>query len=305
MSWLIGARGRLVDGRPALPPTAWRGALALVDEAIRALAGDQLAVAPVPRLAASALVARAVEPGSRAPASPVERRSRRIAAAASPSPAAGPADRPRLGDAGGERVVYVIATAPAGGLAQAQAPAAPSQDPPREPTSPPRRPTRPPSEPPTTAPTTVPVPPTDTPPPTGVPSVDPSPAPTDTPASPTEVPSPTATAVPVLNKPPVIAKVWCDDTRLLLGKSTTCHVAAYDVEGDTLDYLWTSDVQQMLNERFKDATYFAAWGVGGGVMTVRITVYVSDRGPVGDPTAEGVTRADTFVEVRPPDFFGP
>jgi hypothetical protein len=89
--------------------------------------------------------------------------------------------------------------------------------------------------------------------------------------------------------------------RLLVGKSTLCHVTAYDPEGAALAYFWTSDVQMMLNERQKDATYYAAWGVGGGVMTVRITVYVSDRGDVDDPNAPGVARAETYVEVRPPD----
>ena len=51
LTWLIGARGDLVSARPALPPTAWRAALALVDEAIAALqSGKTLAVAPIPRL---------------------------------------------------------------------------------------------------------------------------------------------------------------------------------------------------------------------------------------------------------------
>jgi len=52
LRWLLGARHDLVVGRPVLPPMAWRGARALVDEAILALDGGRpLAERAVPRLA--------------------------------------------------------------------------------------------------------------------------------------------------------------------------------------------------------------------------------------------------------------
>jgi hypothetical protein len=136
---------------------------------------------------------------------------------------------------------------------------------------------------------------------TNVSPVEPTTTPTGAPPTATEAhANPTA---PAFNKPPVIDQVYCDERRLLLGKSTMCHVVAYDPEGADLSYLWTSDVQQMLNERQKDATYYAAWGVGGGVMVVRIVVYVSDVG-AASPSGEGSVAAETYVEVHPPDVQG-
>ncbi|MEO8083663.1 MAG: DUF5667 domain-containing protein, partial [Ardenticatenales bacterium] len=57
LAWLLGARGNLVAGRAVLPPMAWRGTRALLDEAILALDGGRpLAEMQVPRLADPAAI---------------------------------------------------------------------------------------------------------------------------------------------------------------------------------------------------------------------------------------------------------
>jgi hypothetical protein len=107
----------------------------------------------------------------------------------------------------------------------------------------------------------------------------------------------------VLDKPPTVFEAYCDEPVLKLYGSTTCHVVAVDPEGADLHYLWVSDAPQMVNERQKDAVYYAAWGIGGGTMRVGITVYVADHEPFqpGDPR---VARGETHVEVRSPDAQG-
>jgi hypothetical protein len=310
-----------------LPPTAWRGSLALVDEAIRALRSGQLAVAPVPRLSAPAIMARAVAPVSRAPADRTAAGRLRRAATPETVVIGSGAGAATSGSVGGRAVepVYRIVTAVAPESAPPGAPRAsgatgpgsggpgvevgalPGGSPPTDPPSP--APPRDRPRPSPAAPTATPQGPVEPTPGDPAPSVPPSPSvtetarpsPTATGVPPTAPAVPTATAAPVFHKAPVITQVSCDDTRLMLGKSTMCHVTAYDPEGAPLAYLWTSDVQMMLNERQKDATYYAAWSVGGGVMTVRITVYVSDSGEFDDISAPGLAHAETFVEIRPPD----
>lgn len=336
LAWLLGARANLVDGRPALPPTAWRASLALCDEAIAALRGDAtLAVAPVPRLSDPAAILARRAGAEHDYRSPLAWRSLREAAADVRERRTGPratgADSDEPSEPA-ERLVYVILTStPApvqvamvnGGAGASDGSeddgageSAPGQsEPPREPTRPPERPSavpttephrpapsntpfeppvvptetvappEPPTEPPTDPPTA-----TDAPTQTAVPSADP--------ATPTPEPtSPVTPTIPVINKQPVVNNVYCDSSLLDLYKATTCHVEAYDPEGVELQYFWEADAPQMLNERQKDATYYAAWGVGGGTMRIRITVYVSDEGEAS-PDGERVVSGETYIDVR-------
>jgi hypothetical protein len=309
LAWLLGARAHLVEGREALPPTAWRAALALVDEAIAALtSGRTLSVAPVPRLPdrVSALHAHAPADHLRDPTAVARRRGRPDEPVAGGTLVANAPGSPDGGPSRDARAVYVVATAAVDGVRGAEPAPQPTGAVPPEPTRarPPRTrvPTPATAAPAPTEPAPV-VPPSAT-----VPAV-PSAVPTETgavPVLPTTTPTspaPTSTDVPpaptavVLNKPPAINDVYCDERVLDLGKSTACHVVAYDPEGEPLHYLWVSDVPQMLSERQQDATYYGAWGIGGGTLRVRITVYVSDRGEAA-PDGPDVARAETYVDVR-------
>ena len=174
---------------------------------------------------------------------------------------------------------------------------------PPEPTSRPPR-TRPSATAPSPRPTVAPA--TDLPP---GPSASPPPAATDTPiAPPSDTPTPpvppVTPTVPVLNKPPTILEVTCDDPVLDLYTSTTCRVVAIDPEGAPLHFLWLSDAPQMLNERQQDATYYAAWGVSGGSVAVGITVHVSDRKDFS-PDDGDVAHGQTTLEIRSADMVPP
>jgi hypothetical protein len=81
------------------------------------------------------------------------------------------------------------------------------------------------------------------------------------------------------------------------------HHVAVDPEGQELQYYWVADAPEMLNERQKDSTYYAAWGVGGGTLRIRITVYVCDRG-AAVPGADGVAQGETHIDVRSLDDGG-
>ena len=378
--WLLSTRSHLVDGRPNLPPTAWRASLALCDEAIAALrSGASLAVAPVPRLAdPAAVLARRYSPrepdlgtvawrSRRSGDSRLRGRSASFGLAglldsepvpmddvSRPGESTGlpaPAQVAMAGGAGGAgNAAGSGGAAPAGGAAadagssgaydsgagdgpESPWPGSgdgalpePTQDPAptsapggsgSEPTSPPGRPvpsntpynphptpTDEPPEPPATSlppgTATPPAPPTQMPPETPVATDAPTQtaAPTAGPATPTSLPTvPVSPTVPVMNKLPVINDVRCDSQLLDLYKATTCHVTAYDPEGEELHYFWIADAPQMLNERQKDATYYAAWGVGGGTLRVRVTVYVSDEGPAA-PDDERIVSGETYVDVR-------
>jgi hypothetical protein len=316
LSWFRSARVRLVDGRPQLPGMAWRGALALVDEAIRALSSDgAFSAAAVPRMADyhRMLAAHGAATTTRADL----RRSRRLAwqpdgpqaGAVSPTAPSMP------GPTAAPRVVVLGADAPAaqhGDRSTAPSGAATAAlHPPTEPTSPPQatparraRPTAAPSRP---APTE-PGPPSQLPPPTAQPTArqaDPTLSPTPGSLTPPSTQAATATATAaVIDKPPTIVDAYCDDAVIDLFGSTECHVLAIDPEGKDLYYLWTADAPQMVNERQKDAVYYAAWGIGGGKMRVGIAVYVSDHEPFGTDEPN-VARAQTYVEVRSLDASAP
>lgn len=103
--------------------------------------------------------------------------------------------------------------------------------------------------------------------------------------------------MPVVNKPPVINEIYCDDPEVDLYKWTTCHVVAYDPEGAPVSYLWVSDVPEMVNVNEQDAIYYANWGIGGGTIRVRITVFVSDEAEVVRESSH-VSRAETYIDVR-------
>jgi hypothetical protein len=308
LSWFRSARVRLVEGHPVLPPMAWRAALALVDEAIRALSSDgAFSAAAVPRMAdyRQLLAARGGQRATRADL----RRARRTAweaaeAATAASPSAKAAAFGRSATPSQDAPAQV-ADATVAGTSERPSSATDPIRPPAEPTSPaqptaPRhtRPTAAPSEPPATAP----APPTLEP---TVAPVDPTVPPTAAPPTATCTLEPTATpTVAVIDKPPTILDVYCDSTVIDLFGSTECHVVAVDPEGKDLFYLWMADAPQMVNERQKDAVYYAAWGIGGGKMRVGIVVYVSDHEPFG-VDEPNVSRAETFVEVRSLDVSEP
>jgi|GEM_PF-2989360 hypothetical protein len=155
-------------------------------------------------------------------------------------------------------------------------------------------------------PPTAPSAPTATEPPPMPTSEPPTAAPTDLPGTPTPAvptPPPSTPTVPVIDKDPIIYDVFCDDAVIDLYKSTSCHVVAVDPEGQELQYYWVADAPEMLNERQKDSTYYAAWGVGGGTLRIRITVYVCDRG-AAVPGADGVAQGETHIDVRSLDDGG-
>jgi len=335
LAWFVSARLRLLEGRPALPPMAWRGTMALVDEAIRTLSAQQpFSAAPVPRLdtygagaplrtvrGLSAVSARlpsraayappsldAPAAASRAAAAAIQTATRDAGMAAGP-PEAQVAPPPGARHPAGASERHAPAPteparqvpAPTESARQAPAPTATRQAPPAtaEPTE---RSVAPSPSPPPESPPESPAPPIVTTAPTAAP-VEPMPdTPTPT-ATPTEAPTATPT-VPVINKPPTVLDVRCDDQIIELYGSTTCHVTAVDPEGEPLHYLWVSDAPQMLNERQKDAIYYAAWGIGGGKMRVGIVVYVSDREQfdIDDPST---ARGETFVVVRSLDAVDP
>lgn len=282
MAWLLGARGRLVGGRPELPPIAWRASLALVDEAILALRSDQpLSLSPVPRLwpagtrlasaapAAVAIPRRApVEHREAAalPADPGQRRAVEQAGRARRA-AAGPAAPaiPPPGDA-------PAAAAPA--LA-AQAPAIPAQA--AEPAEPadPAGSAKEPDEPGGSSRDIPPPTPTEAPPPT---ATEAPPIPSATEAPPT---APPATPTLVADLPPVIDRVSCSPQKLQAYDPASCKVVASDPEGGSLVFTWyVSPLHGELSDPDQAETRLLVYRPGSGYepLPLVIKVTVADAG---------------------------
>lgn len=303
LTWLLGARLRLVTARPGLPPMAWRSALALVDAAIAALrSGGRLTVAPVPRLAEPDWVLarqtwRAVPwpAGGAAGLGPV---------AGLPIETGGPRAIARVGDARGRLTVKpaarssVAPPAPAAlggsvdnlaGELRALGPLGPTPPILVAAASPP--PVWAVEPPPSQAPEEQPK--ATRQPPVAVPS--PTARPTDHPATATTVPTPEPTATPanyppVVNRPPV-----CDPSTVVLYGSAICAVDVTDPEGEALTFEWTvapvfggmKDADQPV------ATYLAEFNMGGYPKVVA-TIHVRVTDSHGQST-----EAETTVTVVP------
>jgi len=263
LPWLLQARGDLVTARPGLPPTAWRAALALVDEAIAALqSGAPLAVAPVPRLGdprdrllvqGPALITR-VKPAARLV----------TAGRAEPSSGASGGRRPRdaapRARSGGAGVVAVAPT-PIPPSTEAPPPPAPAQVRPDEP--------EPDDDPPTPTPVTIVLTPTPPPPP----EVSPTPSPADPPPSAT----PAQPTVPV-NVPPVITAVSCNPPKLETYGEATCRVEVTDADDHALTYTWyVSPANGTISGHTAPEMKLTVWNHNSGIdVEVQIKITVTD-----------------------------
>lgn len=289
LTWLTGARGRLIDGRPLLPPMAWRASLALIDEAILALqSGQPLSSAPVPRLFSLSDRLLLASAGPR----DLGLRERPVARPLPVQPVA--------------LAASARAAAPRPAPIQAQPGAPPgARDP--EPAPPDRsdRPRQPSNDPAPAGPSPVehasnPAPPTlpalILPTPTAAPTRTALPTPTAEPtASPTALPSPTLLPA----SPPEIVEIGCTPRKIFEAGEAGCSVEARDPDapdGAGLTYRWWVLPTQgiMLKSDQPIATYVASFnGSGlGGKETVIISVEITD--------ADGLTViGETTVEVLP------
>ncbi len=304
ISWLLSARAQLVEGQAAHPPTAWRAALALVNEAIEALRSEHARVAPpVPRIADARAVLQSRAPGwlPRLRAD-VARSDWPIAG----GPGVGAGSAPRYSGAGQSEQPADSARGPiaepalqqnAGGLA----PIGPTATSPgvTQPTEPARIPTeRPrPSQPePTQEPTKEPTP---TPTPMSIPTQsatrEPSPtptvddvAPTQTPAGVAVTPSPQPTATESFeNRAPVILECVCQPRMVKVYGQSRCEVVAQDPDGDELEYQWTVDAGVMEGSDQPIAYYQAQIRIGG-IAKVDIPIHVVVRDQHGAEATQEV-----------------
>ncbi len=295
LEWLLGARGRLVAARPGLPPTAWRAALALVDEAIAALHSERaLSSAAVPRLADARAVLRRRSDATMPWRSDVGRL---------PWPIRSLNDNQDAGVPGVSDPGAAVA-APVLDQSAARVVPAPTATPVPSPTRrpavvPPRGSEAPPTKEPTDEPS-----PTDEPDPTDTPEPSPTiepPTPTATGSdgpSPTPTPppavSPTPTEMPV-EGPPVIESVACIPQTVKIYGESLCEVVATDPDGDDLTYEWTADLGELLDNDKPKATYLASFGMGG--VKVGVSIHVTVRDADGNEV-----KKDTFVYVVPLDW---
>lgn len=264
LRWLLGARGDLIAHRGVLPAMPWRGARALVDEAILALDGGRpLAEHLIPRLADPAAVlalrAAAGQPWTarqgavgtlRAPAiadvplpDPVTRRAARPGGPGAPA-AASPSD----GATGSVRAAAAVRSSNPAAVAIGPSDPSPGGD--RDP-----RPTRRPADP---TPTAARATPTDVPAPTAEPSeaapaptataetppatLPTTPAPTAVATTPTPLATPTEAATPTAQPAmPVEPVLGCSATTVEVYQTTDCQL---DLAGWTLpqgwDIAWTT-----------------------------------------------------------------
>lgn len=283
LQWLLGARGRLVDGRPKLPPTAWRAALGLVDEAIAALRGPgPLSVAPVPRLARAYAEGGA---GARSAAVARVRPAARLVAAGDRDPGAGARGRaaqaqaPRASGSPGAAVapvavpgLVVVATAPVAAAPTSE----PTAAPPNGASGGGSKPADPTDAPPTPTPDPVVVVPTDTP----------TPAPSETA---TTLPSPTSAPTQAPDLPPVITAVACTPQKLEGYGEAVCTVVAGDPEQSALTYAWfVSPLHGELKTPDQAETKLQVWPPGSGYEPRPITIQITVTDAAGN-TAQNKT----------------
>lgn len=229
VDWLVAARRDLIVAQNGLPPMAWRGARALLDEAIVALSGGGVITGrAVWRLSEPAAVLALHDVPTHPWAWRIARAGRPIAldAAQAPAPVLPPI---ALLVTARDEIAAPVERRPGSGQDQTPVAAAPATGPgdagaaPRDPG--PERPSTPAPRP-TAIPTATPAPPDPTAPPTEPePTVSPptEPAPTEPPASPTSAPIPTAT--PRIGLPlPARLDVYCDPETVESAGSTMCRV---------------------------------------------------------------------------------
>ncbi len=282
LQWLLGARGRLVDGRPKLPPTAWRGALGLVDEAIAALrSAGPLTVAPVPRLAR--VDGERVSPARDGAVARV-RPAARLVAAGDRSPTAGARGRAALAPAPSPSTSRpALAAAPPMAAGVPVAPPAATATPVAPTEAPAAAPGRRPSgaedpDPPTVAPT-----------PAAPIVVVPSDTPTASPSE-TATSAPSPTIVPTAtNVPPTIVSVACTPQKLEGYGEATCTVVADDPEHGALSYAWfVSPLHGELKTPDQAETKLQVWPPGSGYEPRPITIQITVTDPAGN-AAQGKT----------------
>ncbi len=270
--WLHGCRERLLQARSNLPPTAWRAAMALVEEAIAALTADGLSSSIVPRLADARQLLRARwlagggwsdEPGRDS------QRYERHAALVMPvegraSPAHEAARSAMVNpESSTHRAWPAVTAAPSVVTGREQLEPPPS--PPATPADPPRG--QPPAEPrpaPTEPPAPVPPPsatsaPSD--PPTSAPPAEASVTATiPPPSSPTPSATPEATATAAL---PEIVYLACFPQTIEVYGQSRCEVQLANAQGLQLSYLWSTDWGVIYNADQPVAMFHAVLSMGG------------------------------------------